>query len=73
MHTDEAVLLTPEDLAKMLKVSERTLWRLLSARKIPAPVRIGGSTRWRLAEVQEWIAGGCPTPILRDNLCRKKG
>lgn len=55
-------LLTAEDLAQMLKVSERTLWRLLSAGRIPNPVRIGGSTRWRLAEVQEWIAGGCLPP-----------
>ncbi|MEX0702386.1 MAG: helix-turn-helix domain-containing protein [Planctomycetales bacterium] len=65
MQTEEAVFLTPEDLAKMLKVSERTLWRLLSGGKIPEPVRIGGSTRWRLAEVQEWVAGGCPA---RNNL-----
>ena len=55
-------LLTAEDLAQMLKVSERTLWRLLSAGRVPNPVRIGGSTRWRLVEVQEWIAGGCLPP-----------
>ena len=64
MQTDAAVFLTPDDLAKMLKISERTLWRLLSAHKIPEPVRIGGSTRWRLAEVQEWIAGGALAPLL---------
>lgn len=55
-------LLTAEDLAQMLKVSERTLWRLLSAGRIPNAVHIGGSTRWRLAEIQEWIAGGCLPP-----------
>ena len=64
MQTADDTLITADDLAKMLKLSERTLWRLLSGGKIPEPVRIGGSTRWRLAEVQEWIAQGCPT---RDN------
>ena len=60
MQTEEAVLLTPEELAEMLKVSTRTLWRLLAAGKIPEPVRFGGSTRWRLMDVQDWITGGCP-------------
>ena len=42
----------------MLDVSERTLWRLLSGRKVPEPVRIGRNTRWRLAEVNDWIERG---------------
>jgi excisionase family DNA binding protein len=61
MSTDTAPLLVRADeVARMMGVSERTLWRLLSAGKIPQPVRIGRSTRWRLAEIREWIAGGCP-------------
>jgi excisionase family DNA binding protein len=52
-------LIRAEDVARMMGVSERTLWRLLSAGKLPQPVRIGRSTRWRLAEVRQWIEGGC--------------
>jgi predicted DNA-binding transcriptional regulator AlpA len=48
-----------------MQVSERTLWRLLSAGKVPQPVRIGRSTRWRYAEVREWIETGCPGPSSR--------
>ncbi len=73
MQTEDVILLTSEDLAKLLKVSERTLWRLLSARKIPEPVRIGCSTRWRLVEVQDWIAGGCTVPASRNNHLNRKG
>jgi predicted DNA-binding transcriptional regulator AlpA len=46
----------------MIGISTCTLWRLLSAGKLPTPVRIGGSTRWRRDEVREWIRNGCPTP-----------
>jgi excisionase family DNA binding protein len=61
MSTDTApLLIRADEVARMMGVSERTLWRLLSAGKVPQPVRIGRSTRWRLAEVRGWIAGGCP-------------
>ena len=48
------------DVAAMLGVSRRTVWRLADAGKLPPPLRIGGSLRWRLADVQQWIANGCP-------------
>jgi excisionase family DNA binding protein len=62
MNTEAApVLLTADEVATMLNVSERTLWRLLSAGKVPQPVRFGRSTRWKAAEVTAWIDRGCPT------------
>ncbi len=62
MSTNTApVLLSADEVAAMLGVSERTLWRLLSAGKVPQPVRFGRSTRWRAAEVADWIDRGCPT------------
>ena len=61
MNTNNVrVLINAEELARMMHVSERTLWRLLSGGKVPQPVRIGRNTRWRLAEVAEWIERGCP-------------
>ena len=62
MSTDAAPLLVRADeVARMMGVSERTLWRLASAGRVPQPVRIGRNTRWRRAEVADWIAKGCPT------------
>lgn len=60
VQADDAVLLTAEDVGHLLQVSERSVWRWLSAGKIPEPVKIGGSTRWRRGDVQEWIERGCP-------------
>ena len=56
----ENVLITAAQVAEMLNVSLRTLWRLKSAGKLPAPVRLGGAVRWRTQEVLQWIAEGCP-------------
>lgn len=56
----EPRLITVAEFASMLNVSTRTLWRLLSAKQVPGPVRLGGCTRWRLDQVQQWIGRGCP-------------
>ncbi len=64
LSRDEAtagpLLITAEEVARMMNVSTRTLWRLLSAGRFPQPVRFGGNTRWRVAEVLRWIEDGCP-------------
>jgi predicted DNA-binding transcriptional regulator AlpA len=57
---DAIVLINAGQFAKMLGVSSRTLWRLLSGGKLIQPVRIGGSTRWRMNDVRRWIDEGCP-------------
>jgi excisionase family DNA binding protein len=60
MNLETKTLLNADEVAAMLGISERTLWRLLSAGKVPEPVRFGRSTRWRLADVKDWIEEGCP-------------
>lgn len=55
----EPLLMTAQDVAASLKISLRTLWRLLSAGQLIRPVRVGGSTRWRTADVRKWIEEGC--------------
>ena len=57
----ELVLISAEELSKMLSISKRTVWRLLSAGKIVRPIRLGGSVRWRLDDVRSWIESGCPS------------
>lgn len=60
-RTGPAVISAAE-LAELLQISTRTLWRLRSAGKLIEPIKLGGSTRWRLDQVQTWIAEGCPAP-----------
>lgn len=52
-------LLTIRELAKVLKLSPRSIWRLVRNQELPAPVRIGGSIRWRADAITRWINDGC--------------
>jgi excisionase family DNA binding protein len=55
------LLLGASDLAALLSISEATLWRWLSAGKIPAPtLRQGQVVRWSRAKIEAWIEEGCP-------------
>ena len=53
-------LLTAKDAAKLCRLSKRSWFRLSSAGKIPAPVRIGGSVRWRQNDIEDYITWNCP-------------
>ncbi len=56
-------LMTVEQLAAMLQVSTRTIWRMRSSGQLPAPVHVGGNIRWRVLDVENWLARGCkPEP-----------
>jgi predicted DNA-binding transcriptional regulator AlpA len=54
------LLLRAADAAALCDTSLRT-WRTWDvAGKIPQPIRIGRSLRWRASELHAWIAAGCP-------------
>jgi len=54
------LLVTARKAAEMCGRSLRT-WRTWDAAGwIPQPVRIGRSTLWRVDELREWVAAGCP-------------
>lgn len=53
-------LLNAADVAKVLRVSERTVWRMRDAGRLIEPVRLGRSCRWRAEELTEWMGAGCP-------------
>jgi excisionase family DNA binding protein len=55
-----SALISAATLAERLDVSVRTVWRLLSSGKLPDPVKVGGSVRWRNADIAAWIREGCP-------------
>ncbi len=57
-------LLNTKGVAKLLGISTRQVWRLLSAGRLPSPVTLGASgrlRRWRRIELLEWINHGCPS------------
>lgn len=61
------VLLTIQQVGKVLQLSTRTVYRLRSAGKLPPPVEVGGSLRWNREHLRHWIASGCPA---WEELCR---
>ncbi len=52
-------------LAGLLDRSVASLERDQAAGRLPAPVRIGGSKRWRRADIEAWVAAGCPAQPTR--------
>lgn len=49
-------LLRDTDCAALVGVSRATWWRWVSAGTIPAPIRIGGVTRWWRSDIEALLA-----------------
>lgn len=49
----EGILTLPE-VAAYLKVTERTIYRLAAAKKVPA-FKVGGVWRFRVTDIDAWI------------------
>lgn len=49
-------ILTIDEVAAYLKAGKRTVYRLASSGTIPA-FKLGGTCRFRRAELDQWIAG----------------
>ena len=52
--TTEGEILTIRQVADYLKVTERTIYRLAAAKKIPA-FKVGGTWRLSRADIDNWI------------------
>ncbi len=50
----EGEILTIKEVAEYLKVTERTIYRLAGAKKIPA-FKVGGAWRFSRVDIDEWI------------------
>ena len=49
------------ELARLFAVSVPTIWRMRAAGKLPPCIRLSAScVRWRVDDVREWVALGCP-------------
>ena len=57
---EDQLLISAATLALKLEVSKRTLQRMRDRGAVPKPVYLGRLVRWRLDEVNQWIAAGCP-------------
>jgi predicted DNA-binding transcriptional regulator AlpA len=54
------LLIDIDQLSVLLRRSVASLERDQAAGRLPAQVYVGGSKRWRRAEIVAWVASGCP-------------
>jgi excisionase family DNA binding protein len=54
-------ILMIKDVAEYLKVTDRTIYRLAAAKKIPA-FKVGGSWRFSRSDIDRWIAAQTAAP-----------
>ena len=55
---EASLLFSVADLARVLGISRRTIWRLLEQGKLPQPSRLGTRPRWPTDEIRDWIKAG---------------
>ena len=57
---DSTLLINAKELAEMLSVSPRHIWRMKAAGKLPRAIEIGHCVRWKLLDISNWLAMDCP-------------
>jgi predicted DNA-binding transcriptional regulator AlpA len=63
----EPLLVSSKELAQLLGVSVSSVERLRAAGRLPEPVVLtAGCLRFRLSEVRDWVAAGCPALAARE-------
>ncbi|MCP4640084.1 MAG: helix-turn-helix domain-containing protein [bacterium] len=55
-----AALLDVNQVSQLMNCSVRTIRRWSDTGRMPRPVRIGGLVRWARADLERWVADGCP-------------
>lgn len=57
---EPSAMLDVKAVAAMLGCSERHVYRLAAAGRMPRPVKLGALVRWSKAAIEDWISRGCP-------------
>ena len=49
---EHKILVDAEEAAALFSMGKSTFWREVKNKNVPAPVKIGGLTRWRVSDLQ---------------------
>lgn len=52
----ESEMLTVGEVATLLSIGVRSVWRKSQDGRLPPPIKMTGSTRWAKSTIQDWIA-----------------
>ena len=76
-QSQQPLAVSAKELAAMLGVSLRQVWRLDSSGMLPNKIRLGGSCKWIRSEIMCWLEHGCPDrqdwQSIKDNLGNDRG
>jgi excisionase family DNA binding protein len=53
-------LINTRQVAKLLQLSERTVWAMANKNAMPKPIKLGTRVRWAEEEIHAWVMAGCP-------------
>ena len=53
----EKELIAESDVCEMVSVSRPKLKQLIDNNQFPSPIVLGGSNRWSVREIREWVDG----------------
>ena len=56
--TNKSLTLDATEVAQLLGISKRTVYRLLDAGQIPKPIKLGNATRWRRSDIELFVEAG---------------
>ena len=56
-----AKLIDVRAVAELLDCSPRHVYRCSESGRMPRPIKLGNLCRWSRAEIERWIADGCPS------------
>ena len=56
MLTDTKKLIDVKILADWLGLSPASVWRHVGNGNLPSPFKVGGATRWRVSDIEKWLA-----------------
>ena len=63
-NSKDDLMMTAKEGAALLKISERAFHKRRQAGRLPKPIKIGRSTRWRREELLKWVKAGCPNQVI---------
>ena len=65
---DSLELLTVKEVARLLRLSTRQVWKLAGEKRLPEPVRLRRSVRWRAADLKRFLDSGADMAAYEDSL-----
>ena len=55
MTETEKILVPASEAAALLSMGKSTFWREVAKGTVPQPIKLGGLTRWRVADLQRSV------------------